>query len=175
MGIVESIRRRSSSFKDTSSIRPIRSRTTTTTSTGYSSRYSSAPTSRFPSPISRTRSDELSSIISRSVQYPNTTSTPSTGEPNSSQSMDLGLARIKSNFSSLSIKLKSHKRLDLNFNQDQDQKKKCGPEGFRSFVQNAKDRNPNYRKEKLQIMKPVSSKDGFGSLMNRKRNDWVDE
>ncbi|WVQ65777.1 uncharacterized protein L199_003955 [Kwoniella botswanensis] len=173
MGIFDSIRRRSSSFKDTSSIRPTRSRTTNTTSTGYSTRYSSAPTSRCPSPISRTRSDELSSIISRSVQYPNPTSTPSPGESNSSQSIDLGLARIKFNFSSLSIKLKSHKQLDLNLNQDE--KKKGGPEGFRSFVQNAKNQNPDYRKEKLKIMKPVSSKDGFGWLMDRKRNDRVDE
>ncbi|WWD04872.1 hypothetical protein V865_002943 [Kwoniella europaea PYCC6329] len=173
MGVFDSIRRGSSSFKDTSFIRPTRSRTTTTTSTGYSSRYSSAPTSRCPSPISRTRSDELSSIISRSVQYPIPTSTASPGEPKSSQSMDLSLARIRSNFSSLSTKLKSHKQLDLNLNQDQ--KKKGGPEGFRSFVQNAKNQNPNYRKEKLQIMKPVSSKDGFGWLMDRKRNDWVDE
>nr|XP_019004226.1 uncharacterized protein I203_03385 [Kwoniella mangroviensis CBS 8507]OCF67687.1 hypothetical protein I203_03385 [Kwoniella mangroviensis CBS 8507] len=144
MGIVESIRRRSSSFKGPGLLPPHQQVT-------------------------------RQGILLLLLQYPNTTSTPSTGEPNCSQSMDLGLARIKSNFSSLSIKLKSHKRLDLNLNQDQDQKKKCGPEGFRSFVQNAKDQNPNYRKEKLKIMKPVSSKDGFGWLMNRKRNDWVDE
>ncbi|WWC96108.1 hypothetical protein V866_002975 [Kwoniella sp. B9012] len=163
MGIFDSIRRRSSPVKETSSVRPTRSRTTTTTSTGYSSRYSSAPTSRCPSPISPTRSDELSSIISRSIHYPN----PTPGE------FDSNLSRIKSN---LSTKLKHlHTKQNQEGHSPEERKSGDAPAGFRSFVQNAKNQNPNYRQEKLRIMKPVSSKDGFGWLMDRKRNDWVDE
>ncbi|WVW84673.1 hypothetical protein I302_106707 [Kwoniella bestiolae CBS 10118] len=156
---------------DSSSLRPTRSRTTT----GYSSRYSSAPTSRCPSPT-RTRTDELSRIISQSITYPNPSPSPSS-LPHESGGNGLDLGRIKSNLSSLSIKLKSHRQLNLNLDDGSEKKSEKGkaPEGFKAFVQSAKEHNPGYRTEKLSILKPVSKGDGYGWFMDRQRGGGVDE
>ncbi|WRT67774.1 uncharacterized protein IL334_004747 [Kwoniella shivajii] len=62
----------------------IRFRTTSTESSdtsGFLCRYSSAPTSRCTSPTFLTRSDELTSIISRSIKHPVSPPTARSDEP----------------------------------------------------------------------------------------------
>ncbi|WWC88575.1 uncharacterized protein L201_003487 [Kwoniella dendrophila CBS 6074] len=167
MGIFNSMKRRSSSFKDTDTVRSNRTSFISGSSKYgfFPSRNSSAPTSRCSSPISRTRSDELSSIISRSIIYP----TPS------STSASPVLSPEQQTVPSSLVLDNTHQRLDdiaiINTKTKKQPQNENLPQGFRSFLDDAKKSNPNYRDAKLNIMKPISNNDKFGLFMQRKRSN----
>ncbi|WWC70766.1 uncharacterized protein I206_104717 [Kwoniella pini CBS 10737] len=151
MGILDSLKKKSSSFQPTTHLSEVEP-------TSYSSRYSSAPTSRCTSPIGRTRSNELSSIISRSIIYP--TPTPLSSETNRS-------VRGYLEINSFGIGTQS---------KDEEAKiNKTVPEGFKAFLEEVKMKNPNYREKSLDILKPISTDDKFDIFMRRKRNSFIDK
>ncbi|WWC62566.1 uncharacterized protein I303_105162 [Kwoniella dejecticola CBS 10117] len=179
MGIFDFLRRRSSSFKAT--LRPVKSNTTTTTQSQSQSRYSSAPTSRCTSPINQTRSDELISIISRSIIYPLQSPSPNIS-PLSPPNSNMETARsgyfdidVEGQVQLQAKASKDKKKNERRARADKDRKNGTAPEGFSAFLAKSKLENPNYRDKKLEILKPISPNDRYGISMQRKRNTYVDE